>query len=496
MKKMVSLLIILILAVFVCLPVNAAETDHEKEIDKTIKYLCDKFECKDVHSLVDDKLSQSAGKSGDWYVFALRQNGTMCDYSKYAEALKNNTGKSNASSAMKNALMLMACETQDAFITDSLDLAAEDDSVMTQIYALHLLNNGAKSTAVSADSVTQKLLSMRRADGGWSVTGETSDVDVTAMALQALSCRCSDSDITAAVDEALVLLSDRQLENGGFTGLSGENSESCSQVVIALNSLGIDILRDERFIKNGNTPMDALLSYRTQNGSFRHSLSDSDGNEMATQQALCALVSCKRQKEGRGSLYLFDTPLPQKQAPQGVSVKFLLCIVIAALAFVVCVVQAVRKKLNRKNLLFVFILSAAAVAAVLLIKVESTSEHFTAVEGDDITTEIKIVCYAEESPKSVILKASPIGLENGSTAYDQLLIATRKYGIQMEHNGIVPNVYIEGIDDLYEFDCGELSGWMYRVNGQMSDKGCGEYVLSDGDEVEWIYTDDMGAKID
>ena len=51
---------------------------------------------------------------------------------------------------------------------------------------------------------------------------------------------------------------------------------------------------------------------------------------------------------------------------------------------------------------------------------------------------------------------------------------------------------IEGIGNLYEFDCGELSGWMYTVNGQAPNYGCSQYQLEDGDVVEWIYSCDMG----
>ena len=52
--------------------------------------------------------------------------------------------------------------------------------------------------------------------------------------------------------------------------------------------------------------------------------------------------------------------------------------------------------------------------------------------------------------------------------------------------------YIEGISYLYEYDCGDLSGWMYRVNGEIPSVGCGEYRLRDGDCVEWLYTCDLG----
>ena len=57
------------------------------------------------------------------------------------------------------------------------------------------------------------------------------------------------------------------------------------------------------------------------------------------------------------------------------------------------------------------------------------------------------------------------------------------------------STYIEGIGNLYEFDCGALSGWMYRVNGTFPNYGCSSYILSDGDVVEWVYTCDLGKDV-
>ena len=57
------------------------------------------------------------------------------------------------------------------------------------------------------------------------------------------------------------------------------------------------------------------------------------------------------------------------------------------------------------------------------------------------------------------------------------------------------STYVEGIGNLYEFDCGELSGWMYKVNGSFPNYGCSKYILSPGDKIEWVYTCDLGKDI-
>ena len=73
----------------------------------------------------------------------------------------------------------------------------------------------------------------------------------------------------------------------------------------------------------------------------------------------------------------------------------------------------------------------------------------------------------------------------------------KKAGVHMEFadTPMYNSVYIEGIGNLYEFDCGERSGWMYRVNGWFPNYGCSRYQLEPGDTVEWVYTCDLGADV-
>ena len=86
----------------------------------------------------------------------------------------------------------------------------------------------------------------------------------------------------------------------------------------------------------------------------------------------------------------------------------------------------------------------------------------------------------------VLYSGEDLPAEEGDTVFDLLLRETRAAGIHMEFTGAP--VYVEGIGNLYEFDCGPASGWTYTVNGEYPDLGCGQYALADGDTVEWIYT--------
>lgn len=97
----------------------------------------------------------------------------------------------------------------------------------------------------------------------------------------------------------------------------------------------------------------------------------------------------------------------------------------------------------------------------------------------------------------VILGKCEVGFNEGDSVYDVLQRELRKRGIHMEANytPIYDSAYIEGISNFYEFDCGELSGWTYCVNGIFPNVGCSSWNLSEGDEIEWHYTCDLGRDV-
>lgn len=97
----------------------------------------------------------------------------------------------------------------------------------------------------------------------------------------------------------------------------------------------------------------------------------------------------------------------------------------------------------------------------------------------------------------VILMRTEYVLRKGDTVYDVLDRAIRHNQIQMEciYSQNYGSIYVQGINHLYEFSCGELSGWMYMVNGEFSNYGCSKYELKDGDEIVWCYTCDLGRDV-
>ena len=97
----------------------------------------------------------------------------------------------------------------------------------------------------------------------------------------------------------------------------------------------------------------------------------------------------------------------------------------------------------------------------------------------------------------VIFPATEVTFYEGESVFNVLQREMKKAKIHMEFSDtpMYNSAYIEGIHNLYEFDCGELSGWMYKVNDWFPNYGCSRYQLQDGDVVEWVYTCTLGVDV-
>lgn len=97
----------------------------------------------------------------------------------------------------------------------------------------------------------------------------------------------------------------------------------------------------------------------------------------------------------------------------------------------------------------------------------------------------------------IIFPATEVTFYEGESVYDVLQRICQENNIHMEASWtpIYNSAYVEGIHNLYEFDCGSLSGWMYRVDGWYPNYGCSRYQLKDGEVVEWRYTCDLGYDV-
>ncbi len=500
-----------------------------------------------IQDWIDGSLVDNARISSEWYILALSQYGDY-DFSAYEQALLAYLAENDAASAssrQKYALCLAAVGSTDRYISSVMNNSIGEQGIMSLVYGLHLLNNGYTSAEHTTDSVIAELLSMQLSDGGFAIYGEYGDNDATAMTVQALAPHYENkSEVKNAVDKALELLSKRQGENGDYSSYGVYNPESTAQVLVALSSLGIDCTTDARFIKNGNTLFDGIEQYRLQGGSFCHKIGG-ESNGTATVQVFYSMVSYLRMKDGKSPLYILDRADPENaepapdvpndtdnkgegeseqpttssetetpntdiapSKPQKADYKPWAILVILSLGALSALIFFILKKRNYKNYIAIMLVVAIGITIVLVTDFRSAEDYYNGQDSPkenvigQVTMTIRCDTVVGRSDSEyipddgVILAVTEFDIAEGETAYDILVEATRKYSIQMENKGSAEMAYIAGINYLYEFDHGDLSGWVYRVNGTQPSVGCGEYKLKDGDKIEWHYTFNLGKDIE
>ena len=530
--KLILLLLTFALA-FSSLPISAEEGERDAgalakaTYDSILESAVERSGSATVDEWIGKELCGSIGKGGEWYIFTLAQVGgydlSACESAMLEYLDSHSVGA--ATSKQKFALCLAALGSTDSYIYRTLEETIGQLGLMSYVYGLHLLNNGYTSSAISTDSVIDKLLSFQISDGGWAVNSTTvSDVDVSAMVLQALALHKDKPAVASAIDRALEFLSSAQLEDGDYKSYGVPNPQSVAQVMVALSSLSIDFSSDQRFIKNGNDLLDGLVKYSTEDGGFA-SKEGGESNYTSTVQAFYALAAYMRYLDGNAPLYLLDncnvegmqtdvaedisesetatekTPSKDKLP----TYKIVCFIVIAALTVALCILLLALGKRNFKNFLALLVAAALCSVFILLTNFSTPDDYY----GEEIVKDnpigsvtISIKCEklvgqldGEQYSDGVILDSVSMTLGEGDSVYDILRDAAKKYRLQIENNGTEDRAYIAAIEHIYEFEYGDLSGWTYLVNGKTVSVGCSEYKLADGDVIEWVYTLELGKDL-
>ena len=272
--------------------------------------------------------------SGDWTVFGLARSGVKVPEAYYETYYKNvveavtkaggtlSETKYTEYSRLVLALTAIGRDVRDVGGYDLLVPLADLDRATAQgvngaIFALLALDSANYEMPENPDAAVQAtregyaadILFRQNEDGGWGLAGGPSDVDLTAMALQALAKYRGDPAVSGAVERGLAWLEWEQEPDGTFISWDAVNSESVCQVLVALTELGIPP-DDARFVKNGATVEDVLLRFQLEDGSFSHT--QNGGSDLtATTQALYALAAAQRQRDGKATLY------DMTEGPQG-----------------------------------------------------------------------------------------------------------------------------------------------------------------------------------
>lgn len=298
----------------------------------------------DIYASVGESLQAQVNKSapivgsigGEWLALALARGGRSVPAGYYDNVVQYVKANVNANERLHNSkstdnsrvILALTAIGKDPTNVGGHNLLKGLDSmnyinkqgINGPVFALIALDSHNYPTfgGVTRDVLIDRILSEQvKADGGWALGGadeKASDVDVTAMTIQALAPYYkTNAKVKTAVDKGLTWLSTHQQEDGGFASWGAVNSESCAQVIVALAALGIDPLTDSRFIKNGITALDALCGYYTQDDTlgkgFAHVKQSSGGyvggayNQMATEQAYYALNAYYRFANSQNRLY-------------------------------------------------------------------------------------------------------------------------------------------------------------------------------------------------
>lgn len=258
---------------------------------------------------------------GEWMVIGLARSGRTVPAGYYDNVVEYVKAKADANERLHpakvtdNARVILALTAIGKDVTnvgghnllkglDNMDYVQTQD-INGPIFTLIALDSHNYPTMgdVTREKLIQVILDAQLNDGGWDLSADKADPDMTAMAIQALAPYYKTNEtVKAAVDKALEALSALQRTDGGFGSWDTVNSESCAQVIVALTALGIDPTADSRFVKNGHTVLDALAGFYVTGGGFRHT-AGGERNDMATEQGYYALASYYRFLNGQTSLY-------------------------------------------------------------------------------------------------------------------------------------------------------------------------------------------------
>ena len=547
MKRILSL--VLVLLIIAVLPISAMAAE-----DTTIR---EAFETTgDYMAALGDPSAGSTG--GEWMALGFARSGREVPGSYYDSVVAYVDEKIDENGRLHNT----KCTTNCRFIValtaigkDPTDvgghnlLAGLNDmgyirkvGVSGVIWTLIAFDCGKYEMpkGIDRETLVDTILDFQVPGGGWANSGNIADPDVTSMAIQALAPYREEPEVQSALDDAVTVLAGMLDETGNFPSQYGASSESVSQVIVALCTLGIDPNTDARFVKNGMSALDGLLGYYVEGGGFQHIHSGKiDG--IATEQGYYALTAYFRMQEGKTPLYdMTDgvnlTP-QQPQTPEANKQDLLWLWIVVGSGIVLAVsCLLLKKKLGKKkaaNAIMVIIILTVAAAGIgfalqsgifdnkpvlgseykitqipdnRLVTSENaenictiTIRCDTVLDNQNLLEEAKVPYVPADG---VILPEITVEFTPGENVFEVLQRVCEAADIPLEYSWtpLYDSYYLEGICHLYEFDCGPESGWMYQVNGTFPNYGCSSYEVQPGDSIQWLYSciglgADLGADV-
>lgn len=317
---------------------------------------------------------------------------------------------------------------------DILNNTTQSTSAWSAPYTLAAYNQDEFETDANEDTLIDALLKAQGEDGSWNEWGT---IDTTANAIAGLSFYKDRKDVSVAIENGINYLSNKQSVSGAFNDGHGDNSNSTAMVVVALASVGINPDTDARFIKNGNSALDGLLSFAlNDNSGFGYS-DNNTRDSYGTEQSFRALIAASHVMKTGKAYNIYD-------------------------------------------------FSANEVSPV-----RATGTGTPSVPNPSLGDNIVVKLTIKSDNGYWINNASVTIPGEGATVYHALVKACETYGITTvgAETGYVRSMTKYG-RTLSELDYGPNSGWMYKVNGELPNIGLTSCSIKNGDEIVWFYTED------
>lgn len=322
------------------------------------------------------------------------------------------------------------------------NIASHSSSAWVAPYTLAAFNQGDYGTEEQEQAILSAVLANQAADGSWSEWGDS--IQTTANMIAGLAFYYdTDESVAAAVDKAVAYLSSVQKSAGSFDAYgSGADANTAAMVVVGLCAVGIDPDTDERFIKNENSVLDALLAFAVADNSGFGYMDNSSASAYSTEQGFRALVAASAVMESGKGCNIYDFS-DNEVAPA----------------------YAGGEPSGGEN---------------------GGSRDENPSEDDTIT-----VSFTLKTHQTTWIKKHNVTVDEDATVADVFyqVLDGREGFDYVDENGYVSSITWGGTT-WSQFGAGRNSGWKYKINGAAPNVGMRERYLEDGDEIVWYYVTD------
>lgn len=297
---------------------GTSDSELMNNAESIVQYEKDILGIPSGNSLFSGEFLKYAGQdSADWFVIGVSRMGLDEDYESYYYAFAENIQQIESITAtdwQRYTLTALSCggKPEDINGLNALENGVYNSDnigrqgINSRIWALIAIDSYCfelpANSEFDKDVLIDGIISAQLSDGGFALSGDNGDCDLTAMAVQALSAHTGErEDVKDSVDKAVDFLSLKLSEK------SFENCETIAQTLCALCSADIDYKSDKQFSSDGNL-LELLLEYRNNDGGFSH-IKGENSDPLASSQALLALAAVYRYENGMCGLYDFSGDL-------------------------------------------------------------------------------------------------------------------------------------------------------------------------------------------